>query len=285
MKNYGLMQLGLGCENIIETKGWYAKNFDFHLDVIDDENEAALMIRYTGGKIFSRRAIMTFQNSAGTGLEIWQFLSRTPDKRKLHSTLENKGIIAAIMEVEDVKQKLIESNDCEIIKSNHPIVANSENQLIRDPFGNLLLLKQSQNNINRLCGCVIGVADLQKWKSVLETFSYEATFSSDDFLKMEFQGIENPFQLQYGSSEILLVKTDAKAENLYEQRFWGDPGLIHFCFHVDSIPSFKERLTSIGMNFTVDSEKSFQMANSQGRFAYIEPEEKTLIELIEVHKA
>ncbi|MCY7293718.1 MAG: hypothetical protein LH615_16190, partial [Ferruginibacter sp.] len=48
--------------------------------------------------------------------------------------------------------------------------------------------------------------------------------------------------------------------------FWGDCGFIHLCFDVLNMDGLKGHALSFGIEFTVDSENSFEMENAAGRF-------------------
>lgn len=64
----------------------------------------------------------------------------------------------------------------------------------------------------------------------------------------------------------------------------GDCGFIHLCFDVLDMNALKRRSVQHGFPFTVDSNDSFAMGSSAGRFCYFEDPDGTLIELVETHR-
>ena len=89
--------------------------------------------------------------------------------------------------------------------------------------------------------------------------------------------------------ELLQVK-DRKAQKIYKNRYWGDPGFIHICFDIRGMDALKRECTEKGFSFKVDShvrhnrDNSFDMGDAAGHFAYIEDPDGTLIEFVETHK-
>ena len=84
----GIQQCGIGVSDALEAAHYYKEIFGFTAVVFDDVAEAHLMTRYTGNKIYKRRAILTMNMQGGGGLEMWQFKDRTP---RLPSTKINPG--------------------------------------------------------------------------------------------------------------------------------------------------------------------------------------------------
>jgi hypothetical protein len=53
---------------------------------------------------------------------------------------------------------------------------------------------------------------------------------------------------------------------------------------VSNLKALKTNLEKHNYHFTVDSEDTFDMGKSGGRFAYVEDPDGTLIEMVETHK-
>lgn len=78
----GIQQVGIGVSNADEAKLYYRDLFGMNTKVFDDEAEASLMTKYTGGETYRRRAILSMNLSGGGGFEIWQFFKQMPVAKK-----------------------------------------------------------------------------------------------------------------------------------------------------------------------------------------------------------
>ena len=74
----GIQQVGVGIPNVQEAFAWYRKAFGMDIPIFDEAAEANRMLPYTDGKPQSRHAILAISIQGGGGLEIWQYVSRTP---------------------------------------------------------------------------------------------------------------------------------------------------------------------------------------------------------------
>ena len=59
---------------------YYKDIFGMDVLIFDDTASAELMTRYTGNQVHQRNAILTMNLCGGGGFELWQFISRTPEK-------------------------------------------------------------------------------------------------------------------------------------------------------------------------------------------------------------
>ena len=59
---------------------------------------------------------------------------------------------------------------------------------------------------------------------------------------------------------------------------------MHVCFDVVGMDVLAERFGSAGYSFVIQSDAGFEMGEAAGRFAYIEDDDGTLIELVETRK-
>jgi catechol 2,3-dioxygenase-like lactoylglutathione lyase family enzyme len=88
-----------------------------------------------------------------------------------------------------------------------------------------------------------------------------------------------------GPSRLELVQAlHSRPRRIFQERCWGDPGLIHLCFDVRGLDALKQDFTWRGYPFTVDSGGAFAMGGASGRFAYIEDPDGTLIEFVETYR-
>lgn len=64
---------------------------------------------------------------------------------------------------------------------------------------------------------------------------------------------EGSFSRLLGSSVIELVQfTEKKGRKIYEGRYWGDQGFIHFCFDIKDMQGLKKHCAALGHPFTVE---------------------------------
>ena len=93
------------------------------------------------------------------------------------------------------------------------------------------------------------------------------------------------FSRLLGNSFIELVQfTEKSGRKIFENRFWGDQGFIHFCFDIKNMQALKQKCADSGHPFTVESNPDFDMGEAAGQFAYIEDPDGALIEFVETHK-
>src|SRR5690606_1233101 len=86
-------------------------------------------------------------------------------------------------------------------------------------------------------------------------------------------------------SQIELIETKSKPRiKAFENRNWGDLGFIHLCFDVNGMDAIKDKLTTDGIELTVDSGSEFDMGKAAGRFSYLEDPDGTWIEMVETFK-
>ncbi|HYC27632.1 MAG TPA: hypothetical protein VEB42_02435, partial [Chitinophagaceae bacterium] len=91
----GIQQVGIGVYDAQSCMRKYKEIFGMDVLIFDDEAEAALMTRYTGGEVHNRRAILSMNLSGGGGFEIWQFKSRSPVAPVASPQFGDLGINAA----------------------------------------------------------------------------------------------------------------------------------------------------------------------------------------------
>ena len=304
----GIQQIGIGTDRLPEAMLYYSRHHGMSTLLFDDEAQAALMTRYTGGEVHSRRAALTLNQRGGGGYEIWQFTSRDPEQRKNPARYGDIGICAAIHKTprldQAVEQLRHSGISCSAVQREG---GNWRVAYFSDPWGNRFKLIETTCRpgkpaqlLGGVCGAVIGVRSLERseafyrdvlgfqkvlWRDV-DTQSNEETGvpKGNRVVLHRPQAKRGAFSSLLGETFLELVeRADGQGEPLYHRRYWGDPGFIHLCFDVVNLGQLKQHAEKLGHKFTVDSESSFDMENAGGRFAYIEDPDGTLIELVEVH--
>ena len=309
----GIQQIGLGVPDVESAFKWYRQHFNMDVPAFDDSGEAGLMVRYTGGKPHTRRAVLAINLQGGSGFEIWQFTERNPLPPSFQLSVGDLGIFMARIKsrsIEKTHDRLI-SRGVELLGTITENPAGEKQFYLKDPFANYIQIvesdewfSRSRNDTGGACGCMIGVTDidrsLQLYSDILgyDRVLYDEKGIFDDFAM--FPGGEEEvrrvllghskqrkgsFSRLMGSSRIELVQCiTRKPLKIFDGRYWGDQGFIHLCFDINGMEAFRDMCTEAGYPFTVDSSKSFDMGDAAGHFSYIEDADGTLIEFVETHR-
>ncbi len=301
----GIQQCGIGVTDALVAAKYYDRLFGFNALVFDDTAEASLMTKYTGDKVFRRRAMLTMNMQGGGGLELWQFLDRKPQKAP--------SVYPGDLGINAIKIKCRNINLAHAYFQDQPLKESSNILLdsygrkqftLTDDFGNNFQLIEQDNffaqgkQLNAgVCGAVIGVSDMEKSlafycfllgidkKGIEEKQVEENGKKFRKLILKKSSCCHGAFSRLLGGIELELVQAlDRVPNKIFDNRFWGDQGFIHLCFDVIGMTGLKERSGNSGYPFTVDSNRFFEMENSGGRFCYVEDPDGTLIELVETHK-
>ncbi|MGB0166419.1 MAG: VOC family protein [Luteibaculum sp.] len=277
----GVQQIGIGVTDAEEAFKWYSQQLNFGLRLFDDVAQASLMAKFTGGNAEERRAILSLHPHGGGGLEIWQFLNRSPRKSP-PIVPGSTGILGAV----------IGSCPTHILKHN---ILWEGSLGLNDLYGNVFLAGSDlENGKCGIRGAAIGVSNKEKseqfycdilgFKKVREEeVLWQNQVGTVSYLQLEVK--QALFSHLLGNMELRLVHfPSAIHEQLFTGRFWGDCGFIHLCLETPNMGSFKNWCKQHNLEFAVDSEASFGMSDSSGRFGYIQDPDGTLIELVETHK-
>lgn len=312
----GIQQMGIGVPNVEEVWKWYRTFFGIDVKIFEDEAEAPLMTKYTGGKVQNRTATLALSMEGGGGMEIWQYKSRGTEKAEFDIQLGDFGIYITRIKSHDVKAsfEFCRNNGAKILGELNTAPNGEHHYFVEDPNGNIFNVVHSDNRFSKtnfsgktggIAGAMIGVNDMDaamKFYNEILGYThveYDETNSFEDFkalpqgagkvrrvLLSHPQARKGPFAKMLGPSKIELVqaldRTDCRA--IFENRFWGDWGFIHLCFDIQGMEALKKECEEKGYPFTVDSGDTFDMGEAGGRFAYVEDPAGTLIEFVETHK-
>jgi catechol 2,3-dioxygenase-like lactoylglutathione lyase family enzyme len=307
----GIQQVGVGVPDVQAAFKWYRQRLGMDVPVFSDAGEAALMVRYTGDAVQTRHAILAINLNGGSGLEIWQFTSRTPQGPSQPLTLGDLGINVLKMKSADVsaaRRRLIDAGEdvlSEVVKDP----AGGDHCLLRDPYGNLIQLGQNDvwfggGKQGGAGGVIIGVSDVDAarrlYTDVLgyDSVIYDETGVFPDLSALpggegKFRRVllghraarRGAFSRLIGPTRIeLLQSLDRQPGRIFEGRFWGDLGFIHLCFDIRGMEALRRQCETAGFPFTVDSRDSFDMGDAAGHFSYVEDPDGTLIEFVETHR-
>jgi catechol 2,3-dioxygenase-like lactoylglutathione lyase family enzyme/uncharacterized glyoxalase superfamily protein PhnB len=315
----GIQQIGIGIENVKEAWRWYNHVFGTDIRVFEDSTVAELMLPYTGGLPQRRHAALAFNLQGGGGFEIWQYKDRTPQKAKFNLKLGDLGIYAAKIKCKNVRDAFREFKNKNLNLVNDPQKGpnGEETFFVTDPYGNHFQLvkanswyKDEKKQTGGAYGACIGVSNIDEARKVYsgilgyDQVIYDKEGSFDDLKNLPggdhtFRRVllthskprEGGFSPLLGESQIELIEVkDRTPKQIYQDRYWGDPGFIHLCFDIHGMDALKQECETKGFSFTVDSnvkqhnDHSFDMGEAAGHFSYIEDPDGTLIEFVETHK-
>jgi len=317
----GIQQIGVGVTDVQLAWKWYRENFGFDIPVVDAPGTAELMLKYTGNKPQERHAIIALNIQGGGGLEIWQYISRTPQKADFEIQAGDLGVFITKIKSKNVAATyhFLKNKEENLLTDLVSDPVGDEHFYVKDPFGNIFEVVK-ENNVFKdteflnggVFGAVIGVNDIEKSKKFYsQVLGYDTVIYEETGVFADFEGLpqgnakftrvllshsksrKGPFSKLLGASKIELIKIhDRQPRKIYENRFWGDPGFIQICFDVSNMCDIKKHCESLNTPFTVDSnpeiyEKGgeiFGMGEAAGHFTYIEDPDGTLIEFVETHK-
>ncbi|MFZ5940771.1 MAG: VOC family protein [Bacteroidota bacterium] len=314
----GIQQIGIGVGNVKVAWRWYRDNFGMNIRMFEEAAMAEYMLPYTGGKPRQRHAALTINLMGGGGFEIWQYTERTPQPAAFEIQAGDLGIFAAKLKTPDVKKAYGFFNSRNLtVNGLVKDPAGKEHFFVRDPFGNIFQIVESDNwfrfDRRKLTGAaygaVIGTSDIDKARQLYSgILGYDQVVYDETGHFGDYEGIPGGnnhfrrvllrhskerlgiFSRMFGPSEIELIQvTDRQPVNIFKDRYWGDLGFIHLCYDVTGIKDLKLTCADKGFPFTVDSDvhpdgRSFDMGEAAGHFAYIEDPDGTLIEFVETHK-
>jgi catechol 2,3-dioxygenase-like lactoylglutathione lyase family enzyme len=314
----GIQQIGIGVKDLEESWKWYIERFGMNCMIFDDDSEANLMSRYTGGSPVERRAILALNLQSGGGFEVWQYKGRKPLLIAEEIKIGDLGILVCKMKTKNIDDaySFFKRNNTNLLSEPAKDPSGSKSFFLKDPYGNIFQIMEGSDwfmnekkETGGSSGAIVGVSDIEKAKEVYsgiigyDEVVYDLTGFFPDLASLpggdnEFRRVllksskpfTGPFSKLFGQSTMeLICSTKKPGKKIFRDRLWGDPGFIHLCFDIYGIDDLKEHCKSKGHPFTADSRQnqsgnSFDMGEAAGHFAYIEDPDGTLIEFVETHK-
>lgn len=307
----GIQQVGIGVPNAEEAFQWYKKYFGMDILVFQDEAEAKLMTRYTGGVVQKRNAYLALNMQSGGGFEIWQYTSRSPQPANTPIKLGDLGIFCIKMKAKNINEtyKFYKNEKLNLVSEISIDPNGKQHFYLKDPNGNVFEIIENdywftKNNdlTGGVAGTVIGVSNIEKslefYQNILgyDTIVYDKTDHFQDFkpfsdkqfrrvLLKHSKPYQGGFTNLFGPSELELVQSiEGDGKKMFENRYWGDLGYIHLCFDINGMDYHEKDCEKRGFPLTVNSKNSFDMGEAAGQFVYNEDPDGTLIEYVETHK-
>jgi len=309
----GIQQVGIGVTDAEEAKHLYKEIFGMNVLIFEDKAQATLMTNYTGGQLHHRHAILSLNISGGGGFEIWQYTSRKPSSPIVPLRLGDLGLFAIKIKSKNIKAAHAYFSQLRPVIVTDIMIAPDDRPhfWLKDPYGNHFNIvegdewfKAGKGICGGVVGAVIGVSNMEKaihfYKDILgiNEVIYKGTAPMIDVPSEQVTGQvfdrvllkkqvanKGAFSKLLGSVQIELIQTrERKPERIFDNRYWGDCGFIHLCFDVLNMDGLKQLSAKAGYPFSIDSDHSFSMGSSAGRFCYVEDPDGTMIELVETHK-
>ncbi len=316
---HGIQQIGIGVTDVELVFTWLRRAFGMDIPIFDDVGEPVHMLRYTGGELHKRHAILAANIRGGSAFEVWQFESRTPELPAFQLEIGDAGILAAKIKSSNLEEAAdrLSASGVEVAGEVTEDPAGNPGIFLSDPWNNWYQLvasddwftpergpRRSRMWTGGVCGCLVGVSDIDRSMPFYrDLLGYDRTVYDETGVFHDFSGLPGgtrrvrrvrlertsppagPFGRWLGESSIEIVQAfDHQPRLALEGRYWGDPGFIHLCFDVHAMEDLKAQCEHAGFEFTVDSARSFDMGEAAGRFAYIEDPDGTLVEFVEADR-
>jgi catechol 2,3-dioxygenase-like lactoylglutathione lyase family enzyme len=313
----GIQQLGIGIPDVHAAWAWYRKHFGMDIPIFEEAATAELMLPYTDGEPRSRHAVLAVNLQGGSGMEIWQYTSRTPQPPAFSPQLGDLGIYIGKVKCPDAVLAYwrLKDQGATLLGEVEKDPAGTKHFFVQDPYGNLFQVIESDSWFTQagyptggVYGAVIGVSSVEKARALYsdllgyDQVLYDETARFDDLASLpggsremrrvlltHRQPRRGGFSRMFGPSYLELVSVKGRTpRQIFENRLWGDLGFIHLCFDIVNMGALRQECEEKGFPFTVDSEmamgKAFDMGEAAGLFAYIEDPDGTLIEFVETLK-
>ncbi len=309
----GLQHIGVAVTDMDASLSFYRKFFGLDIPFFDSVQAAPLMDCYTRNHTITKRASMIMNLQGGCAIEVIRPTTFEPSPPKNPVQMGDLGIFITTVKCKDIKK----IHAC-CVKEKAPFVseiaqdpAGGETFYIKDLDGNIwqyVLGNQWYTTNDHLSGgvvsCSTGVSDIEKAKKLYCTLLgfdkvvYDKTGIFKDWKHLP-SGTQNyrrvlltqsekqggGFAKVTGKTYLELVQAmDRKPNFIFEDRIWGDTGFAHIGFDVKGMKALGQDLAYGGYPFTCDSNDALTMGKTKVHCTYIQDDDRTLIEMIEVYK-
>ena len=249
----GIQQMGIGIPNVQEAFDWYRRHLNMDIKMFEEAAEAKLMLPYTNNEPQSRHAILALSAQGGGGLEIWQYVGRTPQPAKFDILLGDLGLNINKFKCTDADKAYQQLKDkgVKLLGSVQKNPAGTKHFFAKDPYGNTFEVVESNNWFRKtgdffggVYGGIIGVSNMEKsLKFYAEVLEYDKVLADESGTFEDLQALDGgkgafrrvilttskdrkgPFSRMLGASQIELVQAiDREPNFIFKDRLWGDLG-------------------------------------------------------------
>ncbi len=309
----GLQHIGVAVTDMDASLKFYRKFFGLDIPFFDSVQPAPLMDVYTHNKTITKRASMVMNLQGGCAIEVIRPTSFEPSGAPFQVSVGDLGIFITQIKCKDIQRTyaFCKSENAPKISEMSEDPIGRKTFYIEDLDGNTWQYLQSdawytQNNHHSggVIGCTTGVSNIDEamklYRNILgfDELVYDKTGVFDDWKNLN-SGNEKyrrvlltqsaqpggGFARVTGRTYIELVQAlDRNPHFIFEDRIWGDTGFAHIGFDVKGMKALGNDLKNAGYPFTCDSNDALSMGNTRVHCTYIEDNDRTLIEMIEVFK-
>jgi catechol 2,3-dioxygenase-like lactoylglutathione lyase family enzyme len=309
----GLQHIGVAVSEMDKSLKFYRKFFGLNIPFFDSVQPAPLMDVYTRNSTITKRASMVVNLQGGCAIEVICPTSFKPVRAKFDVLVGDLGIC-----ITQLKCKNIEVSHAFCKENGAPALTD----ISIDPTGRkTFYLEDLDRNVwqyvegdqwytdanhhsGGVIGCSTGVSDMDKalglYRDILgfDQVVYDSTGVFEDWKNLS--GGKNKYRRVMltqsaqpgggfakvtGKNYIELIQALDRTPNyIFKDRIWGDTGFAHIGFDVKGMAALGKDLAAAGYGFTCDSNNAIGMGQTKVHCTYIQDNDVTLIEMIEVYK-
>ena len=308
----GFQHIGVAVKDMDSSLRFYRKFFGLDIPFFDSVAAAPLMKVYTRNEVITKRASMILNLKGGCAMEVIRATSFEPKGPVFEPQLGDHGIFVVQIKTPDIfrSHKFCVAAP-EVTPTDITERATGEKTFfIKDLDGNNFQYVEggdwytnTDNHSGGVSGCTIGVSDIEKSialyrdilgfdKVVLDEIGNFADFSTlaggDQKVRrvvLTQSTIGGGFGKVSAQTTIELVQSLARTGRMiFDERIWADLGFVHLGLDVRGMKPLGKVLADQGFGFTCDSNDALDMGNTKVHCTYIDDQDKTWLEMIEVHK-
>jgi len=309
----GLQHIGVAVSEMDKSLKFYRKFFGLNIPFFDSVQPAPLMDVYTRNSTITKRASMVVNLQGGCAIEVICPTSFKPVRAKFDILVGDLGIC-----ITQLKCKNIEASHVFCKENGAPALTD----ISLDPSGRkTFYLEDLDRNVwqyvegdqwytdanhhsGGVIGCSTGVSDMDiafgLYRDILgfDQVVYDSTGVFEDWKNLP--GGKNKYRRVLltqsaqpgggfakvtGKNYIELIQALDRTPNyIFKDRIWGDTGFAHIGFDVKGMAALGKDLAAAGYGFTCDSNNAIGMGQTKVHCTYIQDNDVTLIEMIEVYK-
>ena len=309
----GLQHIGVAVSEMDKSLKFYRKFFGLNIPFFDSVQPAPLMDVYTRNSTITKRASMVVNLQGGCAIEVICPTSFKPVRAKFDILVGDLGIC-----ITQLKCKNIEASHVFCKENGAPALTD----ISLDPSGRkTFYLEDLDRNVwqyvegdqwytdanhhsGGVIGCSTGVSDMDKafglYRDILgfDQVVYDSIGVFEDWKnlpggKSKYRRVlltqsaqpGGGFAKVTGKNYIELIQALDRTPNyIFKDRIWGDTGFAHIGFDVKGMAALGKDLAAAGYGFTCDSNNAIGMGQTKVHCTYIQDNDVTLIEMIEVYK-